>query len=90
VGGKSRSIQTEPDLRSAGTIIAGGGIIRESRIGATLVQESLQRLSESVLAPRRCRVLIDTRYVLAAAGLLAQRSPDIAASLLVSEFGQTS
>jgi uncharacterized protein (TIGR01319 family) len=87
VGGKSRSIQTEPDLRSAGTIIAGGGIIRESGVAEHLVQESLERLSDSVLAPRRCRVLIDTRYVLAAAGLLAQRAPDVAASLLVSEFG---
>jgi uncharacterized protein (TIGR01319 family) len=87
LGGKPKYVQTPPDLRHAGTLIAGGGIIRESQAAEEIVRAALDRQEEGVLAPRSCRVVIDKRYVLAAIGLLAKEKSEAASGLLKSELG---
>ena len=78
-------VEQGPNLTSCRTLVVGGGLLRETP-GDRLVRQALARLPESVLAPRHCRVIVDRRYVLAAAGLLAQAQPQIAESLLRREL----
>jgi uncharacterized protein (TIGR01319 family) len=85
VAGRPVLVQQGRNLSGCRTLIAGGGIVRASA-GARLARQALDRLPEPVLAPRRCRVLVDRRYVLAAAGLLAQPHREIAESLLSREL----
>ena len=87
LGGKPKYVQTPPDLRHAGTLIAGGGILRESRSPEAIVRVALDRQEESVLSPRKCRVVIDKKYVLAAIGLLAKEQGEAASGLLKTELG---
>lgn len=86
VKGKLRSVQSSPDLRSVGTFVAGGGILRESTAAEELATQALRRQGDDVLAPRRCRIVVDRHYILAAAGLLAQKNRAVAAHLLNSEL----
>ena len=85
VAGRPALVQQGPNLAGCRTLIASGGILRETP-GDDLAREALRRLPESALAPRQCRVIVDRRYVLAAAGLLAQEHSQIARSLLRAEL----
>ena len=78
-------VEQGPNLTSCRTLVVSGGLLRETP-GDRLVRQALARLPETVLAPRRCRVVVDRQYVLAAAGLLAQAQPQIAESLLRREL----
>lgn len=86
VGGRPVLVQEDPDLTGCRVLVAGGGILRATAGSEDLVRAALERLPESVLAPRRCRVVVDRRYVLSAAGLLAQTLPRVAEVLLRNEL----
>lgn len=86
VRGRVRNVQTSPDLRHVGTLIAGGGILRDSTNAEGLVNQAMDRQDEDVLNPHRCRIVIDRHYILAAAGLLTQNNRAAAAQLLNSEL----
>jgi uncharacterized protein (TIGR01319 family) len=85
VAGRPSLVEQGPNLTGCRTLVAGGGILRHVP-GDRLVAAALARLPESALAPRRCRVIVDRRYVLGAAGLLAQAQPEIAKTLLRREL----
>jgi uncharacterized protein (TIGR01319 family) len=85
VAGRPALVEQGPNLTGCQMLVAGGGIVRQTP-GDRLVRQALARLPESALAPRRCRVIVDRRYVLAAAGLLAHAQPQIAETLLRREL----
>ncbi|MFC4783391.1 glutamate mutase L [Nocardioides sp. MAHUQ-72] len=74
------------DLREVDLLVGSGGVLRNGRPG---VAERV--LGDSVGAgleggwqlPERARVVVDTDYVLAAAGLLAERHPEAAYRLVL-------
>ncbi|MGD0084838.1 MAG: glutamate mutase L [Acidimicrobiales bacterium] len=86
LGGRPVMVQEEPDLTACRLLVAGGGILRAGSDPEDLVQQALQRLPPSSLAPRRCQVVVDRRYVLSAAGLLSRNHPRIAEVLLRKEL----
>jgi uncharacterized protein (TIGR01319 family) len=85
VAGRPALVEQGPNLTGCRVLVAGGGIVRQTP-GDRLVRQALARLPASALAPRRCRVIVDRRYVLAAAGLLARAQPQIAKALLSREL----
>jgi uncharacterized protein (TIGR01319 family) len=87
VSGRPELVEQGANLTGCRVLVAGGGLLREPG-GERLARRALARLPESALAPRRCRVIVDRRYVLAAAGLLAQAQPQIATALLRRELAQ--
>ena len=94
VGGRPALVEQGPNLTGCRALVAGGGIMRAAAgqqavaaaTPAGLVRQAIARLPEHVLAPRQCQVVVDRRYVLAAAGLLASAQPQIAESLLRREL----
>ncbi len=84
--GRTVLVERGQNLSGCRTLVAGGGILRASATGADLARQALSRLPDSVLAPRRCQIVVDRRYVLAAAGLLAKSQPQIAEALLRREL----
>lgn len=85
IAGRPSLVEQGVNLTGCRTLIAGGGILRASP-GPAIARSALARLGEHVLAPGNCRVIVDRRYVLAAAGLLAQNHLPIAESLLSREL----
>ncbi len=86
LAGRPALVEQGQNLTGCRTLVAGGGILRAGQAKASLVRQAIARLPEHVLAPRQCRVIVDRRYVLAAAGLLARAQPQIAESLLRREL----
>jgi uncharacterized protein (TIGR01319 family) len=85
IAGRPSLVEQGVNLTGCRTLIAGGGILRATP-GSAIARTALARLGEHVLAPRNCRVIVDRRYVLAAAGLLARDHLPIAESLLSREL----
>jgi len=88
LGGRPVLVQEEPDLTGCRVLVAGGGILRAATSPEDLVQEALERLPASALAPRRCHVVVDLRCVLSAAGLLSRTHPGVAEVLLRTELSE--
>jgi hypothetical protein len=93
IAGRPVLVEQGPNLTGCRILVAGGGILRAAAApqsagatGRALVRQAIDRLPEHVLGPRQCEVIVDRRYVLAAAGLLAQAHPQIAESLLRREL----
>lgn len=75
--------RTGKDLREADLLVGSGGVLRHSGDGGPEVM--LRRLGddgEGWQLPESPRVVVDVDYVLAPAGLLAQRHPEAAHRLL--------
>ncbi|HEU4811227.1 MAG TPA: glutamate mutase L [Nocardioides sp.] len=73
------------DLREVGLVVGSGGVLRHSEPGASdrILADSIgPDLESGWQLPRAAQVVVDTDYVLAAAGLLAGRHP-VAAYRLV-------
>lgn len=72
------------DLREVRAVIGSGGVLRHAPgiPARTLLADTLTDHAGGWLLPRAAAVLVDTRYVLAAAGLLAADHPDAGARLL--------
>ena len=74
------------DLRDAPLLlVTGGSVVRDARGAESTVRRAISRLDETNPAPMAPTVLVDRRYVLAAAGLLADRDPEAAMRLLDEE-----
>ena len=77
------------DLREVGLVVGSGGVLRHGRHGvADRVLGPSVGLDGDWQLPERAKVVVDSDYVLAAAGLLAAEHPD-AAYRLVSSLLET-
>lgn len=79
--------RTGKDLREVDLLIGSGGVLRHhstTQARAVLRAATGDRPEGGWLVPRAPRLLIDTQYVLAAAGLLAGEYPNAAYALLSS------
>lgn len=71
------------DLSSVSTLIGTGGVFAFGRKPRRVLQSACwRRESPSSLRPRAPRLLIDRRYILFAAGLLAQSAPKAASGVM--------
>jgi uncharacterized protein (TIGR01319 family) len=71
-----------PDLRSTPMLIGTGGVLVRSAAGASILHNALERCDDRTLTPRAPTYLIDSEYILAATGLLAQIDPGAALRLI--------
>jgi hypothetical protein len=69
------------DLRDVRLVVGSGGVLRHGG-GEYVLHALLSDIAGGWAAPARARTVVDERYVLAAAGLLASDHPDVAAALL--------
>ncbi len=81
--------RTGVDLREVGLVVGSGGVLRHGRDGVAdrVLGPSIgpgHGQSEGWQLPERARVVVDSDYVLAAAGLLAAEHPDAAYRLVTS------
>lgn len=79
-------VRDGPDLREVKRIFGTGGVFAHRDDGEGILREALNRRVPRSLAPRDPTFGVDGNYVLAAAGLLATRSPDAAMRLLGREL----
>ena len=72
------------DLRSVDLLICSGGVFRNAENGAVarMLADSVGELPGGWQLPRAPRIVVDTDYVLAAAGLLARSHPEAAYRLV--------
>ena len=77
--------RTGVDLREVDLVVGSGGVLRHGREGVAdrVLGPSVGRDGDWQL-PERAPVVVDTNYVLAAAGLLAADHPDAAYRLVTS------
>ncbi len=69
------------DLREVDVLVGSGGVIRHGG-GADLLRRHVQDATDAWQLPEHARLVVDRRYVLAAAGLLAEAHPQAAYALL--------
>ncbi len=74
--------QRGADLRAVPLVIGTGGMLARHPAGTDLLAAAVARQSKGALTPTSPRLLIDTRYILAGAGLLSTISPAGARTLL--------
>jgi hypothetical protein len=76
--------RTGKDLREVDVLVASGGVLRHGRAGVAerVFAGSVGEVEGGWQLPRRAEVVVDTDYVLAAAGLLAPAHPQAAAALV--------
>jgi hypothetical protein len=77
--------RTGQDLREVGLLVGSGGVFRHGRPGVAarvLAGSTGPDFEDGWQLPREARLAVDSDYVLAAAGLLAERHP-VAAYRLV-------
>ena len=83
------------DLTGVGTLVATGGALIHSpdaaKIAAHALQIPLTRALHNLaapqpLSPKAAQVRIDRRYILSAMGLLADKHPDVALSIMTNEL----
>ena len=72
------------DLHRVGLVVGSGGVLRHSTLddAAALVREAVEDPAGGWRTPERATTVVDTRYVLAAAGLIGAQAPEIASRLL--------
>jgi uncharacterized protein (TIGR01319 family) len=77
--------RTGIDLREVGLLVGSGGVLRHGRAGVAdrVLGPSVGSDGDWQL-PERARVVVDSQYVLAAAGLLAAEHPDAAYRLVTT------
>jgi uncharacterized protein (TIGR01319 family) len=79
--------RTGKDLREVGLLVGSGGVLRNGRPGVAervLAGSTGADIDGGWQLPRRARVVVDTDYVLAAAGLLADEHPEAAYRLALT------
>lgn len=74
-----------PDLRDVPLVIGTGGVLVSGDDGQHVVDAALARRQPRSLVPQHPLVLLDRRYILAAAGVLSEVDPEAAMSLLTRE-----
>jgi uncharacterized protein (TIGR01319 family) len=72
------------DLSRVTLVVGSGGVLRHSpdAVARGLVEQAVADPAGGWRVPERVRALVDTRYVLAAAGLIGRSRPEVAVSLL--------
>jgi uncharacterized protein (TIGR01319 family) len=72
------------DLREVVLVVGSGGVLRHATAGraAAALAPATGDLGGGWAVPEGARTVVDTRYVLAAAGLLADDHPEVGAALL--------
>jgi len=78
--------RTGKDLREVDLLVGSGGVLRNGRpgvAGRVLAGSVGSHLEGGWQLPQHARVVVDTDYVLAAAGLLAERHPEAAYRLVL-------
>ncbi len=75
------------DLRTVGLVVGSGGALRHAADPAALLATAM-REDRTFVLPQQPRVAVDTDYVLAAAGLLAEQHPQAAYALLERFCGE--
>jgi uncharacterized protein (TIGR01319 family) len=70
------------DLREVDVLVGSGGVLRHGHGGPRILERALGHGEGGWQLPERPRIVVDHDYVLAAAGLLVERSPDAAHALL--------
>lgn len=86
-GQGARFVQEGLDLREIPLILGTGGMLARDAQGDQTLARSLERREKGALTPQHAQVVLDSSYVLAAAGLLASMDRDAAYHLMVSELG---
>ncbi|MCW2768210.1 MAG: hypothetical protein JWO11_4169 [Nocardioides sp.] len=89
-GQAARVDRTGKDLRGVDLLVGSGGVLRNGRVGVAervLAGSTGADLEGGWQLPRGPRVVVDRDYVLAAAGLLAERHPVAAYRLAISLIG---
>lgn len=86
-GQGSRFVQEGLDLREMPLIVGTGGMLARDGEGENTLAQSLQRREKGTLTPQHAQVVLDSSYVLAAAGLLASIDQEAAYHLMISELG---
>jgi uncharacterized protein (TIGR01319 family) len=76
-----RHARGRPGLRDVRLVIGSGGVLRHGG-GDAVLRAVLADVGGGWAPPERARALVDERYILAAAGLLAAEHPDVAVRLL--------
>jgi uncharacterized protein (TIGR01319 family) len=92
VGPDGRVVErTGKDLREVDLLVGSGGVLRNGRPGVAerVLAGSTGEVDGGWQLPRRPRVVVDTDYVLAAAGLLAEEHPEAAYRLAMTLLGPT-
>ncbi|CAI9407529.1 glutamate mutase L [Nocardioides sp. T2.26MG-1] len=81
--------RTGKDLRRAGLLVGSGGVLRHGRPGVAqrVLAGSTGEVEGGWQLPRAPRVVVDTDYVLAAVGLLADEHPEAAYRLATTLAG---
>jgi uncharacterized protein (TIGR01319 family) len=75
-------IQRGKDLSQLETVVGTGGIFAHHPLSGHILREALGTSDPFVLAPEHPRCYLDRRYILWAAGLLAEEEPGAALKLL--------
>jgi uncharacterized protein (TIGR01319 family) len=72
------------DLREVAMVVGSGGVLRHATPARVrrILAPATSDLGGGWAVPEKARPVVDSRYVLAAAGLLAQEHPDAAAALV--------
>jgi len=86
--GSERTLGGRRDLSRVRLVVGSGGAFRHGRPAdvAAALDAALADRAGGWLPPARARRVVDARYVLAAAGLLAAEHRDVAAELLAREL----
>jgi uncharacterized protein (TIGR01319 family) len=81
-----RHTRSGPDLRDVRLVIGSGGVLRHNSpsFGRSVLRTALSDTAGGWALPRDPAIVVDSAYVLAAAGLLADSHPDAALTLLHS------
>lgn len=86
-------VQQGKDLRRAGVLVGTGGVLVYGEDAARVLGEGLRVGDPLSLVPRSPRLYLDSRYTLAAIGLLADDHEDVAVALIretLKELGRYS
>jgi uncharacterized protein (TIGR01319 family) len=72
------------DLSRVVLVVGSGGVLRHTSLAEAtdLAREAVEDPAGGWRTPERAKTVVDTRYVLAAAGLIGQHSPEVAVRLL--------
>jgi uncharacterized protein (TIGR01319 family) len=75
--------QTGKDLSKVDVIIGTGGVIVHNKKATQLLNNAMNNINEpEILKPKQATYLIDVSYILSAAGLLADKYPELSINLM--------
>ena len=79
------------DLREVALVVGSGGVLRHASPGrlTRVLAPATGDLAGGWPVPEHARVVVDSRYVLAAAGLLADEHPQAASALVTAQLRPT-